>query len=229
LGSAAMADTSNVSQDQTGVILKELDDNDYCGFLALGGPGTGKTYLSLAIGAELGVPSLTLDLPALKDKYVGGSESFVRQAFKVILALAGRGGALFIGTCNRTDPILPEVKRRFRGGVWVFDRPTRAELDAIWTLTLTRYGLPLDMERPDDTNWVGSDVRNLCEEAYASSSSLLDARRYIVPVHAADPGVFDTIRTQAVNRYLSAAHGGVFTLTTESTEPTKARRRVAAD
>lgn len=221
-------DTSGTTVDQAGVILKELDDNGYTGFLSLGGPGTGKTLISRCIAGEFGILELTLDLPALKDKWVGASEARIRQAFKVIKSLAGNGGALFNGTCNRVDNLLPEIKRRFRLGVYVFDKPTAAERETIWTICLTQYGLPLDLERPDNTDWTGADIRNCCEEAYASRLSLIDAARFLVITGKSERAVFEKIRTDAVDRYLSADTGETYSLAHTITTTPK-RRRVAVE
>jgi AAA+ superfamily predicted ATPase len=49
--------------------------------------GCGKSLTAKAVAAAWGVPLLRLDLGALKDKFVGGSEGNLRKALKVIQAI----------------------------------------------------------------------------------------------------------------------------------------------
>jgi hypothetical protein len=58
------------------------------GILLLGIPGTGKSCLAKALGNEIGRPTLVLDVGALMGSLVGQSESNVRQALKIIDAMA---------------------------------------------------------------------------------------------------------------------------------------------
>jgi SpoVK/Ycf46/Vps4 family AAA+-type ATPase len=53
------------------------------GVLLLGVAGTGKSAFAKALGAEVGRPTLLLDLGALYGSFVGSTEANVRQAFKV--------------------------------------------------------------------------------------------------------------------------------------------------
>lgn len=57
------------------------------GALLVGIPGCGKSLTAKAIATAYGVPLLRLDLGALKDKFVGGSEGNIRKAFRVIEAI----------------------------------------------------------------------------------------------------------------------------------------------
>lgn len=58
------------------------------GVVLVGRPGCGKSAFAKAIGNEVGLPTITLDIGALKDKYVGGSEAKLRNALKSIEAMA---------------------------------------------------------------------------------------------------------------------------------------------
>jgi hypothetical protein len=58
------------------------------GVLLLGVPGTGKSFFAKSLGNEVGRPTLVLDMGALYGSLVGQSESNVRQALKVIDAMA---------------------------------------------------------------------------------------------------------------------------------------------
>jgi hypothetical protein len=58
------------------------------GVLLLGVPGTGKSFFSKALGNEVGRPTLLLDMGALYGSLIGQTEGNVRQALKVIDAMA---------------------------------------------------------------------------------------------------------------------------------------------
>ena len=57
------------------------------GVLALGPPGTGKTAFAEALGNEVGLPTVILDIGALKGSLVGQSEERTRQAIATINAM----------------------------------------------------------------------------------------------------------------------------------------------
>jgi hypothetical protein len=58
------------------------------GVLLLGVPGTGKSFFSKALGNEVGRPTIVLDIGALYGSLVGATEANVRQALKIIDAMA---------------------------------------------------------------------------------------------------------------------------------------------
>ena len=58
------------------------------GVLLLGVPGTGKSALARALGNEIGRPTLVLDIGALMGSLVGATEQNVRQALRIIDAMA---------------------------------------------------------------------------------------------------------------------------------------------
>ncbi|MFN3150472.1 AAA family ATPase [Bremerella sp.] len=58
------------------------------GVLLLGVPGTGKSALAKALGAEVGRPTLTLDVGTLMGGIVGETEARTRRALKIIDAMA---------------------------------------------------------------------------------------------------------------------------------------------
>jgi hypothetical protein len=230
-GTAGEGDSSGTAKDRLGVICREMEDRDYVGFLALGAPGTGKTFLTTALSVEFDTLGVVADLNATADRYVGGSEARIRALFKMIYSLAGPGGALFAATCNDLAVLKPEVRRRFqRGGLWYFDLPTREELSAIWRLTLARYSsVDPTQPRPDDTDWTGADVRNCVDNAHALGASLLDAAAYVVPIAKSDADTIERLRGQAAGRFLSASTPGVYsrTLTTSSGARPTTRRALA--
>ena len=58
------------------------------GVLLLGVPGTGKSAFAKALGKETGRPTLVLDIGALMGSLVGQSEANIRQALRIIEAMA---------------------------------------------------------------------------------------------------------------------------------------------
>lgn len=54
------------------------------GILLTGGPGTGKTAFSKYVSRMWGVPLFRFDLGAVKDKYVGGSEAYMRRMIQQV-------------------------------------------------------------------------------------------------------------------------------------------------
>lgn len=58
------------------------------GLMLVGIPGCGKTLLSLAIASELELPLISMDIGNLMDKYVGESESNMREAIKMLESIA---------------------------------------------------------------------------------------------------------------------------------------------
>lgn len=58
------------------------------GLMLVGVSGCGKTLLSLAIASELGLPLIAMDVGNLMDKYVGESESHMREAIKMLESIS---------------------------------------------------------------------------------------------------------------------------------------------
>lgn len=58
------------------------------GLMLVGIPGCGKTLLSLAIASELGLPLIAMDVGNLMNKFVGESESNMREAIKMLESIA---------------------------------------------------------------------------------------------------------------------------------------------
>ena len=57
------------------------------GILLLGPPGTGKSHFAKALGNELGIPTLSLDIGKMMNSLVGSSEANARAAFQAIDAM----------------------------------------------------------------------------------------------------------------------------------------------
>ena len=221
-GGGGPGDSSGVSQDALGVILREMEDQGWTGILAVGHPGTGKSLVSKAMGNTYDVPTLALDLGAVKGSLIGQSEQQIREAMKRVKAIAG-AGAFFVGTCNALDTLPPALRRRFRLGIWFFDLPDAAERESIWRVCLKRYGLGETLARPADDGWTGADIRNCCDVTWRlDCAGLAEAAEYLVPVAKADPDGIERLRRAAAGRFLSASYPGAYRLP-GSSEPVRGR------
>ena len=207
--SGPVSDTSGVSQDALGVVLREMEDNGWPGILLVGSPGTGKTLFSTALGTTFEKLSIALDLGAMKGKYVGESEAAIRNAMSVMRSVSDNQ-LLIIGTCNKLEVLPPELRRRFKLGIWFIDLPSAEERDLIWQINLKRFNLDLSQTRPDDKVYTGADIRNICEIAWRLSTDVIEASKFIVPVAISDPASIQRLRVQAHNKYLSAAYPGPY-------------------
>jgi hypothetical protein len=205
---AGGGDTSGVSQDQLGVLLTEMQDQNYDGCIFVGPPGAAKSAVAKAAGNEFGVPTVQLDLGGLKGSLVGQSEQQARAALKVIRAISS-GRALWIATCNAIATLKPELRRRFTMGVYFFDLPDGLERERIWIIYRAQF-LIEDSRLPDDEGWTGAEIRTCCRLSHMLGLSLIDAAKYIVPVAKQAPDVIEGLRNQAVGRFLSASREGVY-------------------
>ncbi len=210
-------DNTGVTQDQLSVLLRAMEDLDWPGLLLVGPAGSGKTAFSKGLGVTYQRRTLALDLGGAKKKHVGESEASIRAVVKIILALAGRGGALFIGCCNKLDVLPPEMKRRFRLGIWYCDLLSAEERAVIWPLTLKRYGLKESLPRPADEGWTGADIRTCVDNAWRMGCSLIEAAEFVVPVAQSDPESIERLRRSAAGRFLSASAPGAYTIPMKST------------
>lgn len=216
LGSAN-GDTSGVSRDALGVILRTMEDVGWDGMILVGPPGCAKTAFASAVGATFGVPTMAGDLGAVKGKFVGQSEQGIREMMKVAEGVGG-DRVLVLATCNSLDVLPPELRRRFKTGIWFFDLPTAAERDVIWAIHLRRVFAGLSESdlrdrvgaRPDDSDWTGAEIRNCVEKSWELTSSLVDAAAFIVPVARSQSDVISKLRELAHGRFISAAYAGPY-------------------
>jgi hypothetical protein len=215
LGSGGVGDTSGVSQDQLGVMLREQEFNNWAGLIAVGPPGACKSHYARALGPTHGVPTAMLDLGAMKDSLVGSSEQRVRAALKVIKAVAGKGGAFFVATCNDLTVLPPELRRRYKYGIWFFDLPTKEEREMIWKICLKQFDLEGKAAKHtfDDSGWTGAEIRNVCELAWRLGQPIDEARKNIVPVSVSDADRIDRLRKAAAGKFLSASYAGPYRAT----------------
>lgn len=212
------SDTSGVKTDQQRGLLTKMEEHGWRGIIAVGVPGSGKSALAAAFGNEAGVPTISVDFGAMESRYVGDSEAKLRQAISVIEAV-GRGHAFFVLTCNSLRGIRPQFQRRFRRGVFFFDLPTADEREAIWQLYEKKYGI-VSQPRPSDEAWTGSEIRECCESAWDTGTTLLEAATYIVPIARSRASEIETMRTEAHGRFLDASHAGTYRYEPEAMKPT---------
>lgn len=200
------ADTSGVSQSILGTLLTWMQEKSATGLIALGPPGSGKSLCSVAMGAAGGIPTVSLDIGALKGSLVGQSEERTRTALRTIESLAGR--TFWIATCNSLAALPPELRRRFGFGVWFFDLPDEKERDALWKMYTARYQVP--SVRPQDQGWTGAEIKNACDFASQLQITPKEAAQWIVPVSRSSPEAIDDLRRLAAGRFMSASYPGPY-------------------
>ena len=211
-------DNTGTTQDRLGVMLKRMEDNNWTGLIALGHAGCGKSLVTKALANTATkltgrrVLSVALDLGAVTGGIVGESERKIRTAMKMIESLAAGGRVCFVATCNGIEELPPALKRRFKLGTWMFDLPERAEKDGMWDLNMAKYDIKAGAKNklPDDTDWTGADIRNVCDVADNLECTLEEACRYVTFIAKSDPDAIARLRRQA-NGFVSASHPGTYT------------------
>jgi hypothetical protein len=117
----------------------------------------------------------------------------------------------FIGTANDLRAIPPAFTRAERfDGIFFLDLPGRQAKDAIWEMYLKKFALPLNMERPNDEQWTGAEIRSCCRLAAMLDIDLEDAALQVVPVAVTSAESIASLRGWAENRCLSADFPGVY-------------------
>lgn len=222
---AATGDTSGTTQDQSSVLLVEMQNTKAEGMLLVGHPGSAKSMFAKAFGNTAGIVTIQLDLGAMKGRHVGESEQAIRSAMKVINSV-GQGKALYIATCNKIDGVSAELKRRFTLGIFFFDLPTLPEREAIWKYYIKKfnikksgmvengsggYTLPFD-----DKGWTGADIFNCCNRAWMFNSTLAEAAKYATPVCKTNPQGIEALRKVADNAFISANYEGLYQVEKET-------------
>lgn len=212
-GSGAIGDTSGTSQDQLSVLLSEIQDKSYNGMLLVGVPGGAKSAFAKALGNEAGVLTVKCDLGSFKGSLVGESERKIRNAMKVIESIGGYGGAFFVMTSNDIRIIKPELKRRFRKGIWLFDLPTKEERELIWNIYLNKYPdvVASDRAKVKDEDWTGAEIETCVITAYEERVTLHEAAKGIIPVAISGKEDIERLRSEASGRYNSASYPGAYT------------------
>lgn len=221
-------DSSGVTQDQFGVWLTWMQENNATGIIANGPTGSGKSAFARAAGSAGDVPTIQFDLGGLKNSKVGQSESNTREALQVIQAISG-GNTLWVATCNSMAALPPELRRRFKLGVWFFDLPNLEERTAIWKLYAKRYDLSDDAWAGlVSREWTGAEIESCCDVAWRIGCTLEQAAHYVVPVSISCKEEIEKIRQQANGRYLSASRPGPYAANGTTTQQ-RGRRRLGED
>ncbi|MEA2735527.1 MAG: hypothetical protein QOE14_1978 [Humisphaera sp.] len=229
-------DTSGVSQDQLGTLLSYMQDHDAAGCVFVGPPGSAKSMVAKATGNEGGIPTIQLDLGAMKGSLVGQSEQHMRAALKVITSVSN-GRSLWIATCNAISDLPPELRRRFNLGTFFFDLPNERERRAIWDIAEVKYGLERwgreaggigKLERPIDDGWTGAEIKQCCDIAWRLGCSLRDAAAFVVPVSKSAAEQLERLRRAADGKFLSASKPGIYRREEPNAQEPTARRRRAA-
>ena len=209
------ADNTGMTQDLVGVILRTMEDYNWTGFIMVGHAGTGKSLVtkSLANAAskimKRRVLSTALDLGALMTSAAGETGQAMRVAVKVIRSLARGGRVCVVGTCNDMNVLPPALKRRFKLGTWMFDLPGRAGKDKMWAKNAKKYGVK-EKQFPDDADWTGSDIRNVCETAELLGAPLSEVIGYTTFVAKSDPEAIARLQRIADGKFVSASSPGVY-------------------
>lgn len=205
----ARGDTSGVSQDQLQSLLTYMQDKRAAGCIFLGPPGAAKSATAKEVGQLAGIPTIQLDLGALKGSLVGESEGRIREALKVIDSVSG-GRTLWLATCNAIGNLPVELRRRFKYGTWFFDLPAFDERVDIWKLYCEKYDLLSPERELLDEALTGAEIESVCEIAWRIGSDVEFARQYIVPVYISAKQQIAELREIAKGRYLSASVAGVY-------------------
>lgn len=225
--SGAAGDLSGVSQDYLGALLTFMQDKAAAGVIFIGPPGAAKSAVAKATGNNAGIPTIQLDLGAMKGSLVGQSEQQLRQALNVIDAVS-QGRTLFIATCNSFGNLPPELKRRFTLGTFFFDLPTAGERETIWDIYAKKFQMygPGEQRTPQDDGWTGAEIKQCCDIADRLGISLAEAARFIVPVARSAAETIEGLRKQASGKFISASGYGVYQYAEETQAP-KGRKILA--
>lgn len=206
---SGVGDSSGVSQYQIGKLLTAMEEKSWTGLIATGPAGCGKSLMASAWGGTFGLPTIELDLGAMKGSLVGESEANTNRVLDVIEAIGG-DRVLLVATCNRLEALPAELRRRFRLGVWYFDLPTDGEKPGIWKLQRKAHSIPPQYKNPPDKDWTGAEIRNACEQAFALDIGLIEAAEFVIPMMVSQPEVVDKLRRIADGRFFNAAAPGAY-------------------
>lgn len=180
-GGGDSQDLSGVSQDQLGVMLQWMQDNDSTGSIFVGPPGTAKSEMAKAFGFEYGITTIQFDTGACKGSLVGASEAMIRQALEVIRAIGGNR-VLFLATSNNISGVKPELIRRYDLGTYFFDIPTASEVDRIYDIWCGKCKIKKE-SIPEGlfAGWTGAEIRSVCKVSRATGMSVTDAAKRVRP------------------------------------------------
>ncbi len=221
---AGTHDTSSTSQDQHGVVLQAMQDDNSEGILCIGHPGSAKSMFAKALGNTFNVPTIRLDLGAMKASHVGESEAGIRNAMKIIKSVSG-GKALYIATCNQVSSLSPELRRRFTLGTFFFDLPDEKERGDIWKLYVRKYKLKESAGALAQAyaGWTGADIANCCKRAWMFRIGVDEAAKFATPLCQTNPQAIEDLQMMANGAFLSASHPGLYKKPAQQSQPTTKR------
>jgi hypothetical protein len=221
-------DLSGTTTEMLGNVLSFMADNDSTGILNLGHAGVGKSEIAKALGNELGVPTIKLDLGQAKGSLVGESNQNLRRILNIIQAVS-QGRALWIATCNGFKNLPPELKSRFSYGTFFFDLPSWTERQAIWNIHLAKWKITQDqMPCPADDSWTGREIKNCCRLAHDLQIPLVEAAGYIVPMATNHKAEIEALRAEANGNFISAAKPGIYKAPEGTSTPDDADTTIVA-
>lgn len=222
---ASGTDSSGTTQDQNKALLSYMQDRNVRGMLWLGPPGTGKTMLAKALANTYRIPLIMVDLGAMKGSLVGQSEQNMRAALRVIHAVSD-GRALFVGACNRTETLPPELRRRFNYTSMFFDLPDQAERATIWKVKKAKYQIQgAQDDAVNDDGWTGAEIENACLKSWAMECPLSESARTIVPISRSAGQLVTALRNSANGNYISASQDGIYQMRLTTTAATTTDRK----
>tara|TARA_Y100000310_G_scaffold98201_1_gene95902 strand:- start:6322 stop:7875 length:1554 start_codon:yes stop_codon:yes gene_type:complete len=209
-GAQASFGDGGVAADAHGWLLSWLQDKDVPAVLFAGVPGSGKSLIAKAAGAECGAPCVRFDMGAMLGSLMGESQTAIRQGTAVVDAVS-QGRPLVIATSNNPSALSPEFRARFRLGTYFFDNPDSIEKPAIWDIHRAKQGIGPDDPQPNDDGWTGREIEQCCVLSRLLQWPLAKAAERIVPVASTARDQFDAIRREAeVRGYLSASKPGPY-------------------
>lgn len=221
----------SVKTEMVGTLLTHMQERKARGALLLGPPGSGKSAIAKAAASTFGICGVALDFAGLQNQFVGASGERLRAALSVIDAISD-GEAYWIGTANSVQSLSPELRRRFKDGVYFFEIPDREERRAIWKIYIEKLGLQTSsigfQGVINDDGWTGAEIRECCEKAYNFDIPLVDAAKYIVPVSVSARDQIEALRQSATGKYLSASYPGLYSAQHIEANKPVAKRRIGA-
>jgi hypothetical protein len=153
----------------------------------------------------------------MEDKLVGEGGKIQRENERVVESISD-GKIWLIATANKLDCMPAELLSRFQiGGIFFFDIPDTNEKLGIMKLKMAMYKLP-DQPMPEMIGWSGRDINNCAYKAQFLNCSLVDAAKFVLPLMQSNHEEIDRLRQGAHERFLSAAHEGVYTYTPPPTK-----------
>lgn len=202
-------DTSGSKTELTGAFLSWTSEKKIAGTVSVGVPGSGKTESIYALGNEFDIPVIDFNIAAMQDKFVGNTGANFRAATAAIDAISD-GKILIIMTSNGMATLPPELRSRFKLGIFFWDAPDSKAKRAIWDIYRERYEIPKTQQTPKDTVWTGREIEECCSKAYVLGITLQEAAKYVVPVMTFAQDEMTSLRESAAGKYISADHEGTY-------------------